>query len=157
MLCEVSALTGHPATDFALTWLVLTLLGGLSMALLSGSVFYFSYARPTFEAWQWKLNPEFPTPQKVKLEITQMLKSLLAATLCPAAALLLSQDRFSGVARAYCGVAPKPGTPVPWGLTPEAYLAAQFAVFWVGSDFYGEGSAAKSPVGQSVFLPSAHT
>jgi len=90
MLCELSELTGNPWSDFFLTWAVLTLLGGLSMGVLSGGVFYLSYARPTFEQWQWKLNPDFPTPAKVRLEIQQMLKSLLAATLCPAAALLLS-------------------------------------------------------------------
>ncbi len=136
MLCELSELTGNPVGDFLIAWVVLTLLGGLSMGVLSGGVFWHSYSRPTFEQWQWKLNPDYPSPAKVRLEIRQMLKSLLAATLCPAAALLLSQEKFSGVARAYCGVAPKAGTAVPWGLSAEAYLVAQFVVFWVGSDFY---------------------
>ena len=134
MLCELSELTGNAVSDFVVAWGVLTLLGGLSMAILSGGVFYCSYARPTFEQWQWKLNPEFPEPAKVRLEIKQMLKSLLAATLCPAAALLLSQKKFSGVAHAYCSVAPK--GEVPWGLSAQAYLAVQFVIFWVGSDFY---------------------
>ena len=141
VLCEISNLTASPLLDFVLTWGVLTLLGGLSMALLSGSVFYLYYAHPTFERWQRKHNPAFPTARKVRLEIRQMLKSLLAATLVPAATLLLSQARFRhlGLAQAYCGLAPPEGMPVPWGLSPAAYLVVQFAIFWVASDFYEWG------------------
>lgn len=44
MLCEVEA-TGN----FFVTWLVLMLLGGISIFLLSGSVFLAYYIRPTYE------------------------------------------------------------------------------------------------------------
>lgn len=141
VLCEIANLTASPLVDFAITWGVLTLLGGVSMALLSGSVFWLYYANPTYERWQRKHNPEFPTAKKVRLEIRQMLKSLMAATLVPAATLLLSQERFRhlGLTQAYCGLAPPQGMAVPWGLSPAAYLAAQFAVFWVASDFFEWG------------------
>ena len=141
VLCEIANLTASPLVDFAITWAVLTLLGGVSMALLSGSVFWLYYANPTYERWQRKHNPEFPTARKVRLEIRQMLKSLMAATLVPAATLLLSQERFRhlGLTQAYCGLAPPQGMAVPWGLSPAAYLAAQFAVFWVASDFFEWG------------------
>ena len=141
MLCEIANLTSNAALDFVISWLVLTLLGGLSMFLLSGSVFYLYYMRPTYEKWQRKLNPEFPSPVMVRLEVRQMLKSLMAATLVPAATLILSQERFRhlGLAQAYCGLAPPQGLAVPWGLSPLAYLAVQFVLFWVVSDFFEWG------------------
>ena len=138
MLCEISNLTANPVLDFVVSWVVLTLLGGVSMAVLSGSVFYYSYACPTFEKWQRKLNPAYPSPATVRHEIVQMLKSLMAATLVPACTLLVSQERFRslGLAQAYCGLEPGPGMTIPLGLSPGTYLVAQFLVFWVVSDFY---------------------
>ena len=138
VLCEISNLTNSPVTDFLISWGVLTLLGGVSMAVLSGSIFYYYYCNVSYDTWTRKLNPEFPTPQKVRLEIRQMLKSLLAATLVPALTLILSQEKYKhlGLAKAYCGYAPAEGVEVPWGLSAGAYLVAQFLVFWVVSDFF---------------------
>ncbi len=136
MLCEIasSAHFSSPLLEFAVIWAVLTALGGLSIAVLSGSVFYCYYAAPTFEQWQLKLNPAFPSPAKIKLEIVQTTKGLMAATLCPALALFLSQPhnfKLSPLpAQAYCGVEPH------FGLSGAAYLGVQFMVFWVLSDFY---------------------
>ena len=43
MLCDISNITGpngNAYIDFAATWLALTLMGGLSIFLMSGTVFY---------------------------------------------------------------------------------------------------------------------
>jgi len=136
VLCEISNLTNSPLLDFAIAWSTLTLLGGASIFLMSGTVFYYYYACVTFEKWKRKLNPEFPSAAKVRLEIQQMFKSLMAATLVPSLTLVLSQEKFLslGLTKAYCGL--EPHGEVPWGLSPAGYLLAQFFVFWVVSDFF---------------------
>ena len=126
MLCEVAALG-----NFWTTWVVLTLLGGVSITAMSGLIFARYYYAPTFSQWQRKLNPAFPTAVKVRLEILQMFKSLCAATLVPAATLYLAAH---GRSRAYCGMGEG-----HFGLSAPAYLFAQFFVFWVVSDFYEWG------------------
>jgi sterol desaturase/sphingolipid hydroxylase (fatty acid hydroxylase superfamily) len=132
MLCEIANAWSFPLWgNFAATWAVLTLLGGVSIFLMSGMVFWRYYWRPTFERWQWKLNAEFPTPGKVRLEIRQMFKSLAAATLVPTLTLWLAAQNKG---QAYCGVGEG-----HFGLSAHAYLVAQFAVFWIVSDFYEWG------------------
>ena len=130
MLCEIARAWGFasPLYNFAATWAVLTALGGVSVCLLSGSVFWRYYAAPTFEQWQRKLNPDFPPASRVKLEVLQMFKSLFAATLVPALTLTLSAE---GRGQAYCGVGEG-----HFGLSAPAYLAASFAFCWIASDLY---------------------
>jgi len=96
MLCELSA-----SSNFLVMWGVLTLLGLVSQLVLSGTAFYYLYVRASYATWRYKLNPKYPSAQHVKLEITEMLKSLVFATLCPAAALWLTQ---AGYGNAYCGL-----------------------------------------------------
>jgi lathosterol oxidase len=125
MLCEVSI---H--LSFVTTWALLTFLGGLSIFGLSGSVFWAYYWKPTYEKWVMKTNPTFPPVEKVRLEIIQTTKSLMAATLVPALTLWLAAR---GKSQAYCGLGPEAGY---LGLSPSAWLVAQFFVFWVISDFF---------------------
>lgn len=142
MLCSIAETLGgaslHPALEFVITWAVLTILGALSIGVLSGSAFWYYYARPTFALWQYKMNPEFPHPRKVASEMSATLRGLVSATLCPATAIFLSQASRSGStllsAHAYCGVEPH------YGLSGPAYLAAQFVVFWILSDFFEWGN-----------------
>ena len=89
-LCEISNVSGSALVDFAVAWVVLTVMGALSIFGMSGSVFWAYYWAPTFQQWQRKLNPEFPTASKVKLEIVQTSKSLMSATLCPALVSILT-------------------------------------------------------------------
>jgi sterol desaturase/sphingolipid hydroxylase (fatty acid hydroxylase superfamily) len=96
MLCEVGTAHGF----FAL-WLAMTLMGLLSMIVLSTSIFYPYYVNPTFEKWQRKNNPKFPSAALVKKEIIQMCKGLFAATLCPAFTLMASKW---GLSQGYCGL-----------------------------------------------------
>ena len=99
MLCEVEERLG-----FLASWLIMTALGLLSMLILSGSLFHRYYVNPTFEMWQFKSNPKFPSPLLVKKEIIHMCKGLIVATLCPAFTLALSSW---GHSHGYCGFEPK--------------------------------------------------
>ena len=118
MLCEIEA-----SGSFFSTWAALTLMGLLSQLAFSGSAFYYYYVTPTFEKWQWKSNPAFPPPEKVRDEITMMLKGLCSATLCPAASLYLARH---GLSQGYCGLGDHGG----------GYLLASFLATWLVSDFY---------------------
>ena len=109
--------------NFFITWLVLTLLAGVLMAVMSGSLFLLYYARPTFETWQRKSSPDFPAPALVRREVLQMAKGLYTATLCPALALHLVD---AGWSKAYGGL----------GGHSVGYLVMTFFVVWIGSDFY---------------------
>lgn len=81
------------------------------MLLLSGSLFYCYYGNPTFESWQYKSNPKFPSPLLVKKEIIHMLKGLSVATLCPAFSLVSSR---AGLSKGYCGEAEPSNLPLLW-------------------------------------------
>jgi lathosterol oxidase len=109
--------------NFFITWLVLTVLAFALMMVMSGSLFYLYYARPSFEAWQRKSNPAFPEPALVRREVLQMLKGIYTATLCPALALHLVN---AGWSKAYGGL----------GGRSVAYLIGSFFVVWIGSDLY---------------------
>lgn len=109
--------------NFFTTWLVLAVMAFVLMMLMSGTLFYFYYWHPTFERWQQKSSPQFPRPQMVRREVLQMLKGLLAATVCPALALHLVD---SGWSHAYGGL----------GGYSIGYLVFTFFVAWIGSDFY---------------------
>ena len=57
----------------------------------------------TYSKWQWKTNPKFPSPEKVRDEIIQMLKGLGAAAIAPAASVIAARIGWN---KAYCGSAP---------------------------------------------------
>lgn len=145
MLCEVHSFAGVGATHlvaavglgggsaapyvvsvaaFLLTWISLSLLGAIAIFSISGAVFLAYYARPTYEQWRRKINPAYPSPEKVKSEVLQTLKGLVVATLCPALSLHLAQD--GGLSRAFCGS----------GGYGALYHAACFAIVWLASDIY---------------------
>lgn len=106
--------------NFFTTWIVLTVAAFVLMMLMSGTLFYLYYWRPTFETWQRKSNPRYPDPALVRREVLQMLKGVYTATLCPAIALHV------GWSKAYGGL----------GGRSVAYLIFTFFVVWIGSDLY---------------------
>lgn len=73
---------------------------------------------------QRKSNPKFPSAEKVRDEIVQMVKSVFCAALCPAASVCLA---YRGMSKAYCG-------------TPEGYgVKYLFVTFWavmITTDFW---------------------
>lgn len=95
MFCEISDNFG-----FGFLWIVMTALGLLSMIVLSSVVFYPYYVNPSFNTWNMKNNPNYPSPLLVKKEIIHMCKGLSVATLCPAFTLILSKY---GLSQGYCG------------------------------------------------------
>ena len=112
--------------SFWTTWVAFTILGLVTVFSTSGPLFYYYYwpGQVTFEKWQYKSNPKFPSPEKVRDEIVQMCKCTLCATLCPAAAVWLT---YRGLGDGFCG-------------TPEGYSwkyhVAMFGVVMIVSDFY---------------------
>ena len=121
MLCEISA-----TSNFVVTWLVLTILGVVAQFVLSGIPFWLLYVRPSYATWRWKTNGKYPSAWHVRNEIVEMLRSLWAATMCPALALWMSQH---GMGQAYCGVSPASGLTV-------GYLAVTTVAVVVISDYY---------------------
>lgn len=119
MLCEIRDYFGN----FFLTWFVASLLGLSSVLILSTTLFYKYYVNITYEKWLYKINPKYPTPEKVRDEIWTMLKGFAAAALASSFALWLAAH---GKSKAYCGV-----EPYGWG-----YLIASFFVCWIASDFF---------------------
>lgn len=109
--------------NFFTTWLALTVMALLMMVVMSGTLFYLYYSRPTYERWRRKTNPEFPSPVTVRREVLQMLKGVYTAAICPALALHLVDLGWS---KAYGGLGG-----YGWG-----YLVISFFVVWIGSDFY---------------------
>jgi len=92
---------------------------------MSGTLFYFYYVNPTFEQWQHKSNPKFPSPQKVRDEIITMIKGLFSATFCPSLALYLAQH---GISQAYCGTSD--------GKYGIGYHVFSFFLIWIGVDLW---------------------
>jgi hypothetical protein len=88
-LCEINA----AGESLILTWFILTILGTLSILGSSGVLFFYFYYAPnvTYEKWVRKSNPKFPSAEKVRGEILQMLKGLGVATLLPSLSLVSTQ------------------------------------------------------------------
>jgi len=117
MLCELEL-----GDSLFATWAVLSLLAVTTTLLSSGILFWNYYWKPTYEQWVFKTNKQFPSPEKVRDEITQMLKSILTATILPALALNLSK---TGQSKAFCGA--------KYGV---GYDIASFFIVWATCDFY---------------------
>ena len=127
------------------TWLWLSLLEAFFLFATSGPVFYYYYARTnvTFDKWRYKSNPkvelsteaglkkisstilciQYPSPEKVRDEIVQMMKGMMCASICPAVSLELAK---SGYSQAFCG----------WGGYSTSYHVLSFLVTWVISDLF---------------------
>jgi len=103
MLCEIGN-----SNSFLLLWIVMSILGLLSMIILSSLLFYPYYYyichNPddpiSYKRWLLKNNPKFPESTTVKKEIIHMCKGLSVATLCPAFSLVASKYNISN---GYCG------------------------------------------------------
>jgi hypothetical protein len=62
MLCEVNQWGSLPAL-----WLAMSFLGFVSIMTMSGIIFNKYYANPSFESWQYKSNPKYPSCEVCKL------------------------------------------------------------------------------------------
>merc|ERR1712100_799901 len=128
--CEGGLLThwgmSSVGESFLVTWFAFTVLGLMAVFSTSGPLFYFYYwpSQVTFEKWQYKSNPKFPSPQKVRDEIVQMCKSVCTAMVCPSLSVWLA---YRGSSKAFCGT--------PDGYTWK-YHVATFIGVWICSDFY---------------------
>jgi lathosterol oxidase len=114
-----------PTENLLLTWGALAALGLISLTVFSTSIFVKYYVNPTYEQWRWKSNPKYPTPEKVRDEITQMIKACVTGTLFPALALTLAR---TGKSKAFCNA--------ELGMR---YDIISFFVLWIWSDFYEWG------------------
>jgi lathosterol oxidase len=94
---------------------------------MSGGLFYKYYANPTYEQWQRKSNPKFPSPHKIREEIIAMTKGMLATTFCPSLALYLAQHGYS---QAYCGLS---SATTYYGV---GYQIFSFFFIWIGVDLW---------------------
>ena len=128
MLCEIAE--KWASGSFVLTWVALCLIALTSILLSSGTVFYFYYwpSQVTYEKWTRKSNPRFPSPEKVRDEIVQMLKGMSSAALCPAASLWLAAR---GKNQAYCGLEGSTPASSGWG-----YIVGTFLLTMIVSDFW---------------------
>eukprot|EP00747_Dinoflagellata_sp_TGD_P210020 gnl/TRDRNA2_/TRDRNA2_83363_c0_seq1.p1 gnl/TRDRNA2_/TRDRNA2_83363_c0~~gnl/TRDRNA2_/TRDRNA2_83363_c0_seq1.p1 ORF type:complete len:381 (+),score=58.08 gnl/TRDRNA2_/TRDRNA2_83363_c0_seq1:100-1242(+) len=99
--------------------------------VMSGSLFYFYYwpSQVTYEKWTRKTNPKFPPPEKVRDEITQMLKSSAMTAVCPATSIWLAVHNSS---QAFCGSQ----TPFGVGWAALAYNTLIFLLVFIISDFF---------------------
>lgn len=147
MFCEIADQFGF----FAL-WGSMTLLGLISMMILSSSVFVPLYSSPKFSTWQYKSNPKFPSALLVKKEIVHTIMGLVPATLIPAYTLVASLNGgeiFGGAlgegfarSKGYCGDPHTIGwsgfllqTAVIFSFTDFVeycyhYLGHRFSLFW---------------------------
>ena len=124
--------------SFLATWAAFTVTAVVAVFATSGPLFYHYYwpSKVTYEKWSRKSNPEFPSPEKVRDEIVQMLKGVVCAALCPAASVCLAVAG-GGWTKAYCGAA------TPWGGGGEGgdwagvgFHAWTFAWVLLASDFW---------------------
>lgn len=128
MLCEIGTNNG-----IFVLWLAMTVLGLISMVVLSGSIFYPYYMNPTFERWQMKNNPKFPSALLVKKEIIHMCKGLSVATLCPAFTLMASKW---GISHGYCGHNPNASSLLVQAVVIFVFTDfAEYAYHWIGHRF----------------------
>lgn len=130
MLCEIGNNFGAVSL-----WATMTILGLVSMIILSGAVFVPFYGRPTFERWQYKTNEKFPSPALVKKEIIHMCKGLFVATMCPTFTIMSAKW---GISNAYCGAPTNPNTPSILAQICIIFLFTDFteyAYHWVGHRF----------------------
>ena len=129
ILCGIAnAYAGETFLSFIYSWLAVTGIATIALIGMSTALFYSYYVVPTYEKWRNKSNPNFPPPEKVKEEITQMLKGLMTATLAPTLSLWLAAN---GHSKAFCGWHDKEGT-----YYNAATQLGMFFGIWLASDFY---------------------
>lgn len=127
LLCQdgwLSSFMPEGGNAFLWTWMGMSLASLLIAFMLSGTLFYFYYwhSNITYEKWQHKSHPQYPSAEKVRDEIVQMCKAFVCSTFCPALSVYLaSMDKT----KAYCGPAPS-----RW------YHVAEFVGVLLVSDFF---------------------
>jgi lathosterol oxidase len=106
-------------------WFFLTLLSLITLTAFSGMAFYSLYWKPSFAIWPYKINPNFPTPAKVKEEILVMLQGLIFSTLFPSLSVYFMT---MGWGRGYCGISDVSG-----GWT---WMLVSGFLVWIITDVY---------------------
>jgi len=121
MLCELS----QSSNSILETWIYLSLLETIFLFVTSAPTFYYYYARSnvTYEKWIYKSNPKYPSPEKVRDEIVQMMKGMFCATIMPVISLHLANV---GVGNAFCG----------WGGRTVSYHLGVMAFSWIMADLF---------------------
>jgi lathosterol oxidase len=119
--------------NFLATWFALIGVTIAAVAFTSGPLFYYYYwpSQVTYEKWTRKSNPKFPSPEKVRDEIVQMLKGVFCAALCPAASVWAA---VHGHSKAYCGTNTPFGNAGSW--ESVGYHALTFILVLLISDFW---------------------
>jgi len=138
LFCQDGWLSSKLIGDsFLWTWLILSFVSFVICMTLSGVLFYLYYwpSNITYEKWQRKSNPKYPSPEKVRDEIVQMCKAFLCSNVCPAVSIYSAAHQgndgssdtsgFHITTKAYCGPAPS-----PW------YHVAEFIGIMLVSDFF---------------------
>jgi lathosterol oxidase len=97
----VCQLAQYEGLSFLHYWVLLTLLSFLTLVAFSGSAFYLLYWKPTYASWRYKINPAYPSPDKIREEVLVMLQGLVFSTVCPALSLYFLNN---GYGQGYCGL-----------------------------------------------------
>lgn len=100
IFCQGGFISEYLGESLFITWLAFSVSAILTVMMTSGPIFYWYYCRVTFEKWQYKSNPQYPSPEKVRDEIIQMVKAVACAAVCPALSVYLASQ---GLSKAYCG------------------------------------------------------
>jgi len=118
MICELANWYG-----FFWTYLLVTILAAVSILSMSFSLFAWLYMNPSYDTWKHKDNPEYPTPEKVRWEILQTIKSVCFSTIIPVFSFWLAGKGYS---KAHCGL-------TEGGWQQEG---TNFLIVWILSDFW---------------------
>jgi len=130
VFCQGGLLTSlgiNVGQSFMATWVAFTALALVTVFATSGPLFYLYYwpTQVTYEKWQRKSNPRFPSVEKVRDEIVQMCKGVFCGVTCPAASVWLA---YHGRTQAYCGT--------QGGQYGLVYHVATFFAVMIISDFW---------------------
>lgn len=122
MLCAV---TGHlfESLGFVPTWLLVTAFLLLCAAATASSIFYFFYFHVTLDKWRTKTNPQYPSVDEVRREITTTILYSPCAGFGTTLGLWLHHQ---GWGHGYCGL------PQGFGWCSEAVMSIAILV---GVDF----------------------
>jgi Delta7-sterol 5-desaturase len=109
--------------SFLSLWAILSLLSLFTLLLLSGLLFHYLYVRPSYQLWRYKINPKYPSTNKVKEEVIVMMQGIFFSTICPALSIYFTRH---GIGHGYCEVQDH----------GYLWLILSFFLVWIGSDFY---------------------
>ena len=121
----VCSLQDWDGSSFLSIWIGLSILSLIFLVIFSSACFYFLYYYPTFASWRYKINPQYPSPLKVREEVIVMLRGIGFSTFCPALSLWCVKQKLG---HAYCGISESTGG-IGW-------LAQSFIIVWIFTDVY---------------------